>query len=277
MINKVEITSHIIKEIEEYLKKENLLLNEISYCVNGFAIAEVAEILESSDLDIFTPPVFTVIIDVQKIQCCEFEFYGYETDGIRILRKPKKSKFPICCEWFTMEFIETIDGKPTPYILISHLDFLVDTNSIERNFIRTCIFNFSNPHDNFNNSYTFKFENCLVCDKSVEVNLIDIDNPILFAYKLNPRECMSNFDGLWNTSLYCTNKRIIPLFDDEDFGDAVNSICSEIEDEIAEDYEERKQLRDDEISWKIEQDMLEYDNRCFGEMLDEYEAWGNLD
>lgn len=41
--------------------------------------------------------------------------------------------------------------------------------------------------------------------------------------------------------------------------------------------EEEKWERYEEISWKLEQDMLEYDNRNFNEMIDDYEAWGNLD
>ena len=87
---------------------------------------------------------------------------------------------------------------------------------------------------------------------------------------------MYDFDGIWNTSLYCTDKRIIPL-DDEDFFDVVNNISSEIQDEISQDLEERKRIREDEYDWKLDQDMLEYDNRCFGDMIDDYEAWGNLD
>ena len=47
--------------------------------------------------------------------------------------------------------------------------------------------------------------------------------------------------------------------------------------------EERKKKEEDrierweEISWKIDQDMLENDNRYFEEMIDDYEAWGNMD
>lgn len=47
--------------------------------------------------------------------------------------------------------------------------------------------------------------------------------------------------------------------------------------------EERKRQEEinweryDEITWNIEQDMLEYDNRAFNEMIDDYEAWGNID
>ena len=50
------------------------------------------------------------------------------------------------------------------------------------------------------------------------------------------------------------------------------------------DWEEERRLqkeinweRYEELSWRAEQDMLEYDNRCFNEMLDDYEAWGNMD
>ena len=87
---------------------------------------------------------------------------------------------------------------------------------------------------------------------------------------------MYDFDGVWNTSLYCTDKRIIPL-DGEDFFDIVNAISCEIKAEIAQEHEQERWDRYEEDSWKLEQDMLEYDNRSFGEMMDDYEAWGNLD
>lgn len=35
--------------------------------------------------------------------------------------------------------------------------------------------------------------------------------------------------------------------------------------------------RFEELNWMAEQDMLEYENRRFNEMRDDYEAWGNLD
>lgn len=47
--------------------------------------------------------------------------------------------------------------------------------------------------------------------------------------------------------------------------------------------EERKRQEEinweryDEITWNIEQDMLEYDNKAFNEMIDDYEAWGDID
>lgn len=50
------------------------------------------------------------------------------------------------------------------------------------------------------------------------------------------------------------------------------------------DWEEERRLqkelnweRYEEFSWKLEQDMMEYENRSFNEMIDDYEAWGNLD
>lgn len=50
------------------------------------------------------------------------------------------------------------------------------------------------------------------------------------------------------------------------------------------DWEEEKRIqkemnweRFEELNWMAEQDMLEYENRRFNEMLDDYEVWGNLD
>lgn len=50
------------------------------------------------------------------------------------------------------------------------------------------------------------------------------------------------------------------------------------------DWEEERRLqkelnweRYEEFSWKLEQDMMEYENQSFNEMIDDYEAWGNLD
>ena len=52
----------------------------------------------------------------------------------------------------------------------------------------------------------------------------------------------------------------------------VNAISCEIKAEMAEELEERRRAREDEYGWKLEQDMLEYDNRSFGDMMDDYEA-----
>lgn len=41
--------------------------------------------------------------------------------------------------------------------------------------------------------------------------------------------------------------------------------------------EELRMERWEDVSWEIDQDMLESDNRCFEEMIDDYEAWGNID
>lgn len=50
------------------------------------------------------------------------------------------------------------------------------------------------------------------------------------------------------------------------------------------DWEEEKRRqkelnweRYEEDSWKLEQDMMEYDNRAFNDMIDDYDAWGNHD
>ena len=50
------------------------------------------------------------------------------------------------------------------------------------------------------------------------------------------------------------------------------------------DWEEERRLqkelnweRYEEFSWKLVQDMMEYENQSFNEMIDDYEAWGNLD
>lgn len=50
------------------------------------------------------------------------------------------------------------------------------------------------------------------------------------------------------------------------------------------DWEEEKRRqkelnweRYEEDSWKLEQDMMEYDNRAFNDMIDDYDAWGNID
>ena len=50
------------------------------------------------------------------------------------------------------------------------------------------------------------------------------------------------------------------------------------------DWEEEKRRqkelnweRYEELSWKLEQDMMEYDNRAFNDMIDDYDAWGNID
>lgn len=292
MVYKIEISHSDIEKIEENLRRNGFQLDEISYSINNYAIAKISAIDRDEDEDEFYPSSYTVIIDVKKKICCKFDFYGHKTDGIKILAKPKKGRHFIFDACFDIKFITTIDGESIPYMLISYNDFSMNYDSRcddgnYEGYIYTCIYNFSNESVNFNNSFRFKFDDFCNFDNSVEVCQIDIEDSNLFAYKLCSkcqydseydisREDTYDFDGVWNTSLYCTNKRIIPL-DGEDFFDVVNNISSEIQDEISQELEERKRIREDEYYWKLDQDMLEYDNRCFGDMIDDYEAWGNLD
>lgn len=290
MVYQIEISSSDIEKIEENLKRKGLQLNEISYSINGFAIANVSTINPDDDTDDSWYSSYTVIIDVKKKTCCKFDFYGHKTDGIKILAKPRKGRHFIYDACFDIKFIYTIDGNVTPYILISYLDYDenygYDKNDNE-GFIYTQIYTISNNDLNFRDASKFRFEDCSHYENSVEVCLIDIENSSLFAYKqlskceydseydIN-REHMYDFDGIWNTSLYCTDRRIIPL-KDKDFFDVVNAINSDIEAEMSQEFEERRQIREDEYNWKLEQDMLEYDNIRFNEMIDDYEAWGNID
>lgn len=289
MVSKIRINPSDIEKIEANLKRNGLQLDEISYSINGYAIAEVSTINSDDDTDDFWPSSYMVVIDVKEKAYCKFYFYGYKTDGIKILAKPRKGRHFIFEPCFDIKFISTIDGEATPYILISYLDY--DDSCDDENcegLIYTCIYDLSNNNVDLRNSSRFKFEDCSHYDNSVEVCLIDIeDNTSLFAYKQLSkckydseydvkRESMYDFDGIWNTSIYCTDKRIIPL-DGDNFLDVVNDIRSEIESEISEKLEQERWERSEELSWKAEQDMLEYDNRSYREMIDDYEAWENLD
>lgn len=285
MVYKIEISPSDIEKIEVNLKRKGLQLNEISYSINGFAIANVSTINPDDDTDDYWPSYYTVIIDVRIKECCKFDFYGHKTDGIKIFAKPKKGRHFIFDPCFDIRFISTIDGEATPYILVSYLDYdgnyTCDEDDCE-GYIYTYIYKLSNENLKFEGASKFRFEDCSHYENSVEVCLIDTENSSLFAYKQLSkceydseydikREYMYDFDGIWNTSLYCTDKRIIPL-DGEDFFDVVNAISCEIKAEMAEELEERRRAREDEYGWKLEQDMLEYDNRSFGDMMDDYEA-----
>lgn len=288
MVYKIEISPYDIEKIEENLRRKGFQLDEISYSINNYAIAQISVI--DRDEDEFYPSSYTVIIDVKKKKCCKFDFYGHNTDGIKILSRPKKGRLFIFDACFCISFISTINGEATPYILVSYLDYNGNHRSDKddcEGYIYTHIYKLANNDLKFEGASKFRFKDCSHYENSVEVCLIDIENSSLFAYKqLSQCECdseydikreyMYDFDGVWNTSLYCTDKRIIPL-DGEDFFDIVNAISCEIKAEIAQEHEQERWDRYEEDSWKLEQDMLEYDNRSFGEMMDDYEAWGNLD
>lgn len=302
---KTILNSSDIRKIEENLKRKGLQLDNISYLINGFAIANVSRINPDDDTDEFEPSYYTVIIDAKKKTCCKFDFYGHKTDGTKILAKPKIGKHFIFYPYFDIKFISTIGGKSTRHILVSYIDYcelsMFMQYKYNRNnrtdyegYIYACIFELGNDNLVLRGSSKFKFNDWVHYKNSVEVCLIDPDcliptedNFSLFAYKRLSkceydseydikREYMYDFDGIWNTSLYCTDKRIIPL-DNDDFFDVVNAISCEIEAEIAQEHEQERWDRYEEDSWKLEQDMLEYDNISFGEMMDDYEAWGNLD
>lgn len=253
MAYKIEISTSDIEKIKENLKRKGLQLDEISYSINDFAIANVSTINCDNDTYDSWSSSYTVIIDVKKKTCCNFDFYGHKTDGTKILAKPKKGRHFIFNACFDINFISTIDGKATPYILVSYLDY--DKNykyneDDDEGFIYTHIYELSNNNLNFKAASKFIFEDCSHYENSVEVSLIDTENSCLFAYKQLSkceydseydviREHMYDFDGIWNTSLYCTDKRIIPL-EGEDFFDVVNNISYEIQSEISQELEERR-------------------------------------
>ena len=305
MVYKIEISPSDIEKIEVNLKRKGLQLNKICYSINGFAIANVSRINPDDDPDDFEPSYYTVIIDVKKKTCCKFDFYGHKTDGTKILSKPKIGKHFIFYPYFDINFISTIGGKSTPHILVTYIDhcelsmfmqyeYSRNNSTDYEGYIYACIFELGGDNLVLRGSSKFKFNDWVHYKNSVEVCLVDPDclihseyNSSLFAYKQLSkceydseydikREYMYDFDGIWNTSLYCTDKRIIPL-DGEDFFDVVNAINCEIKAKIAEELEGRRRAREDEYDWKLEQDMLEYDNRNFNNMIDDYEAWGNLD
>ncbi|MBR3893440.1 MAG: hypothetical protein IKJ20_08275 [Alistipes sp.] len=308
MVYKIAISSSDINEIEYNLKRKGFQLDEISYSINNYAIAQISAIDKENDEDNedeFNPSSYTVIIDVKKKACCKFDFYGHKTDGIKILAKPKKGKHFIFYPYFDIKFISTIGGKSTPHILVTYIDYcelsMFMQYEYNRNnktdydgYIYACIFELGNNSLVLRSSSKFKFNDWVHYENSVEVCLIDPDclirsedNFSLFAYKQLSknkydseydikREYMYDFDGIWNTSLYCTDRRIIPL-EGDDFFDVVNDIDGEIRAEISQELEERRQIREEEYDWRLEQDMLEYDNRAFNEMIDDYEAWGNID
>ena len=299
MVYKISISPIDINMISTNLRRMGLQLNEISYSINNYAIAHVSAIDRDENKDEFYPSSYTVIIDVKKKRCCKFDFYGHKTDGTKIMAKPKIGRHFIFYPYFDIKFISTIEGESTPYVLVSYVDYyelsMFNYNRADYDgYVYACIFELGSGNLTHLSSSKFKFEDCEHYENSVEVCLIGPDCLIyskddigLFAYKQVSkckydseydikRGSMYDFDGIWNASSYCTDRRIISI-GDEGFFDAVNVIDSEIEDEMSQELEERRRIREEEYDWKLEQDMLEYDNRCFNDMIDDYEAWGNLD
>ena len=82
MVYKIAISSSDINEIEYNLKRKGFQLDEISYSINNYAIAQISAIdkdEDDDDEDEFSPSSYTVIIDVKKKICCKFDFYGHKT------------------------------------------------------------------------------------------------------------------------------------------------------------------------------------------------------
>ena len=254
MVPRIIVDSSDIENIAVNLKRKGFQLNEISYSINGFAIANVSRINPDDNPDDFEPSYYTVIIDVRTKECCKFDFYGHKTDGIKIFAKPQKGRHFIFDPCFDIKFISTIDGESTPYILVSYLDYDPNYKSDKddyEGFIYTQIFTVSNNNLNFRSSRKFKFEDCSHYKNSVEVCLVDIESSCIFAYKQLSkceydseydikREHMYDFDGVWNTSLYCTDKRIIPLEDEDFLLDVVSNLKCEIEEQIRKDQEQEE-------------------------------------
>lgn len=251
MAYRIDISSDDIIKIEKELKWKGLQLDAISHSINGFAIADVS-IIESEDEDSWLSS-FKVIINVKKKTVCKFEFYGHKTNGVKILAKPKIGRHFIFDACFDIEFISTIDGVPTQYILVSYLDFDPNYRCDEddnEGYIYTTIYRISDSDLTFVGASKFRFEDCYHYNNSIEVCQIDMDEACIFAYKQLSkcefdseydikREYMYDFDGIWNTSLYCTEKRIIPL-NGEDFLDLMYEIQSEILAEISAERERER-------------------------------------
>ena len=233
-----------IKKIERYLEEKGLFLNNISKAVNNFAIAHVSLIEEPQNIE--EQSEFNVVINLRNNLLCKFHFYGHRTDGLRIYSQPKIGNFRIFDPAFHMSFIRTLSGDETPYILITYTDFIYDSRYDNGNYegkIYASIIDFS-ALENYNNDACFKFDDCLHCDNSVKVFLIDDEKyPGFFAYSLISERVYDDlyideyeiveqnlFDGIWNKTLWCTNRRIIPL-DGENIYDKADEMMNEIRDE----------------------------------------------
>lgn len=249
-INSYNIHPNDLSRIELYLEEKGLFLHNISRAVNNFAIAHVSLVEEPEDIDIQRE--FNIVINLQETICCKFNFYGHRTDGLRIYNHPKNCKLNIYNPAFHITFIETIHGNPTPYILITYTDFFYDSRYDDGNYegkVYATIIDFS-ALKNYNNSASFKFEDCLHYNNTVKVFLIDDEEyPGLFAYKLVSKceydddfEDMERdyFDGIWNKTVWCTNKRIIPLEDENIY---------ELADEIMEEIREEQRDSEDDFDY----------------------------
>jgi hypothetical protein len=257
-INTYNIHPEDLRKIEIYLGKKGLILRNISKSVNGFAIAHVELIEDPEDLE--EQREFNVVIDLQKKICCKFNFYGHRTDGLRIYNQPKIGKLKLFNPSFQISFIESISGFPTPYILITHTDFYYDSEYDDGNYegkIYATIIDFS-ATENYNNSACFKFEDCLHYSNSVKVYQIDDEEyPGLFAYSLLSTydndyeyyECDDredrDYDGIWNKTIWCTEKRIIPLD---------NKSLFEKADEILYEIREERQESEDDYDYDYDYD-----------------------
>lgn len=265
-INTCTIHPKDYNKIENYLKEKGLNLEWISESVNNFAIAHVSLIEPPEDTE--EQQEFQVVINLREQLCCKFNFFGYRTDGLRIYNQSKLTnpKFLDCK--FNISFIETINGAPTSFILITYTDFTYDIDYDDDNYegkIFASIVDFS-ASENYNNTAVFKFSDFLNYTNSVKVSLIDDENyPGIFAYKLvsegnhdyddyeDSRDyedvmARERFSGIWNKTLWCVNKRIIPLESDNIFQEA-NNIMYEIrkEQQSCEEDDDYDYNYDDEM------------------------------
>lgn len=237
-VNTFDISSNELRRIENYLERKGLRLTEISKSVNGYAIAHVCLIEEPEDIE--DQSEFEVIIDVNKVLCYKFSFFGYRTDGLRIYNQQRDRKLQIYKPKFHLSFIETLSGAITPDILVTYCDFIYDSRNDDGNYegkIYATVINFSAPKNHIINAI-FKFKDCLHSKNTVEVYSFDNDDYSgLLAYRLVSKwydfdyddEYIErrSFDGIWNTTVWCTDK-LMPLEADEDIYDKADEIMDEI-------------------------------------------------
>jgi hypothetical protein len=214
-----------IKKMELYFEKKGLFLQSISCAVRSLVIANVSLIEKPDEMEEQTD--FTVVVDLSKMLCRKFNFFGHRTDGLRIYNQPKTGDLKLFYPAFHVSFIKTISGETTRYVLITHSDFLYDSLYDNGNYegtIYVSIYDFLRVPDLVSRA-RFKFDDFVHYKNTVNVYLIDEEcYPDLFAYELisdeddydspapiwgdpDDIEERKSYDGIWD----CNNQKLIPL------------------------------------------------------------------
>ena len=185
-----------------------------------------------------------MVIDGRTCDCVEFDFWGYRTNGIKILERPDKKLFKLTDPCFDIKFVLTNNGEKNQYILVTYR-VQDEEKKVEKIYVN--LYNFSQSPTTSCGGRGFTFEGYRkdLSLNSVEVRLLDFNEEISYLFLVkkdsrvygdalfDPNGYIEYHDYIWNTSAYY--KSSILLNESDNLIEVAENIHREVLKEIQEE------------------------------------------